>query len=440
VAQELSNRGASVGFVTHGEQAMARRITAAGFQHVDLGRLPGHLESQPQQSWSGEQQSIDACRTIEAIGDTCTALVVDHYGLDARWEQRVHALTSKLVAIDDLANRPHSVDIVTDQNWYGPHTNARYHQLVDSDCVTLLGPRYAILQSDYRRARMTRSAANWPPQSILVQFGGTDPHGETEKVLAALSDGAFSAIDVKVVVGATERVNPRIQELVTARSKTSLHVAVPSVAPFLIDADLAIGASGAATWERLCLGVPAIVATTAPHQSGVTKALAEANLTWWVGLTNTTTPAKYGEQLAHACISERPFLPSVVDGFGAVRLAEAILPTPACELDIRPATTADIASIVGLDGENGSEVPGLLDGPEAWIAETRSMLAWLASSAVTVLVVELAGLPIGYARVSENNLHVATTELVRGRDLTIRVSEKIAAADVLAGKSGPAED
>lgn len=44
-------------------------------------------------------------------------LVVDHYDLDKRWESAMRSSVGRVMAIDDLANRPHDCDLLLDQNW-----------------------------------------------------------------------------------------------------------------------------------------------------------------------------------------------------------------------------------------------------------------------------------------------------------------------------------
>jgi UDP-2,4-diacetamido-2,4,6-trideoxy-beta-L-altropyranose hydrolase len=319
---------------------------------------------------------------------------VDHYGLDARWEASV-AGDRRVLVLDDLANRAHHCSVLCDQNWYGPDTAHRYDGLVGSDCLLLLGPRYAVLQAQYRELIATRPPITWPPARILVSFGGTDPGNETEKAIASLADPRFSHLHVDVVVGSPTRVTDRLVSIVKELPHGELHVAVPSLAPLLARADLAIGASGAGTWERICLGVPAIVATSSPHQSGVTKALAASGLTDWIGLATATDVAAYREALISRMSLPRPTIPRVVDGLGTARLAEALFPTPSEQLELRRATPADTAALAGLEGEYRGVGPSLLDGPATWQSEALRLATAPSDPEAGPLVVELAGVPVG---------------------------------------------
>ena len=52
-------------------------------------------------------------------------------------------------------------------------------------------------------------------------------------------------------------------------------------------ADLAIGAAGVTTWERLCLGLPSLVITVAEHQRPIAERLHEEGLIRWLGDQDT---------------------------------------------------------------------------------------------------------------------------------------------------------
>ena len=49
-------------------------------------------------------------------------LIVDHYGLDARFERKVNVFCKYILVIDDLANRSHNCDFLLDQ---GPLRNKK---------------------------------------------------------------------------------------------------------------------------------------------------------------------------------------------------------------------------------------------------------------------------------------------------------------------------
>ena len=79
-------------------------------------------------AWLGCSQDEDAAQYIELISEagvqSFSWLVVDHYGLDSYWEEKLRAglsvgkLAPRFLAIDDLADRPHRVDLLLDQKFF----------------------------------------------------------------------------------------------------------------------------------------------------------------------------------------------------------------------------------------------------------------------------------------------------------------------------------
>jgi UDP-2,4-diacetamido-2,4,6-trideoxy-beta-L-altropyranose hydrolase len=68
-------------------------------------------------AWLGAGWATDAAQTKVGFGATAVDwLIVDHYALDARWEQALRPLYRKLMVIDDLADWPHDCDLLLDQN------------------------------------------------------------------------------------------------------------------------------------------------------------------------------------------------------------------------------------------------------------------------------------------------------------------------------------
>ena len=107
---------------------------------------------------------------------SCSWIVVDHYGLDARWESQiieglsVSGGSPRLLVLDDLADRTHQADLLLDQNFFGEVTHLRYQNLVPWHCRQLLGPHYALLGPEYAQLHPLV-----PPrtklQRVLVFFG-----------------------------------------------------------------------------------------------------------------------------------------------------------------------------------------------------------------------------------------------------------------------------
>ncbi len=248
-------------------------------------RLPGNLGERilaqgHALAWvEGETWEEDAKASHTALQDAAPWdwLVVDHYGLDARWERAMRTAARKILAIDDLANRPHDCDLLLDQNYY-PDAEGRYEGLVPAYCLKLLGPRYALLRPQFARARETLRERSGEVKRILVCFGGTDPHGATLKALEAIRLLDRPDIAVDVVIGGSNPHREEIEAACRALPQSKLHQDVEDMASLMAAADLFVGAGGSITWERCCLGLPAVVMTSADNQRQAALVLAEAGV------------------------------------------------------------------------------------------------------------------------------------------------------------------
>lgn len=357
VAVELVDRGCAVTVATRTvAPEFVARITDSGAAILPLSANSAKA-TLGREVWEPGVQLEDAKQVVShAPPGGWDAVVVDHYCLSRPWEASLRDHARRVIAIDDLANRPHAAAVLVDQNWYGEQSARRYADLVDPGTIMLLGPRYALLQRAYRQNRTRRGPVRRPPQRVLVNFGGTDAAGQTALALQALKH--FPALDVTAVLGTEAAVTPQVLELIE-ESGARLQVALPHLADVLSSTDLAIGASGTATWERICLDVPALVTTVSAAHSGVTSAFSEAGMLTWLGTAEQVGEAEYREALSEV-IAEGGKQPlEIVDGFGAARVALAAVLPPAGTLTTRRAARHEAPSVVATSLQDG-------EGPATW--------------------------------------------------------------------------
>ena len=399
LADALARNGAHVAFVTNPLPAgAAQRIQDAGFQHLTLpANDDAHSQTSP---WPKPAQIADAAATAELVGRSTDLTIVDHYGLDAAWEEAASSMTRKLVAVDDLADRKHCAAALLDHNWSGAGTAGRYERLTEPGATLLIGPRYALLDRAYAARHWASFERHREPlRTLIISFGGSDPCGETEKVLTALGTIDTEGLAIHVVMGAAMKERRSHLELAARGTSVAFHDALPTLAPLFATADLAIGAGGITTWERICMGVPSLVTTVASNQVPVTKALHEAGAVMWLGDSGNTDPETYRRQIAAALEGEIPKPPPLVDGHGAARAALAILGA-AAPPRLRPATVDDTAVFVGSDTGTCSWRDHYLEGPDVWQVEMARFEADLDASDRMPVVVSSDETPVGAARLS----------------------------------------
>ena len=119
-------------------------------------------------------------------------------------------------------------------------------------------------------------------KNILVFFGGVDPDNCTSLAIQALAGISDEDLHVDVVIGVQHPNREQIQQSCAARGY-ACHVQTERMAQLMAAADLAIGAGGSTTWERMCLGLPAIVVSIADNQTPTNQALMEAGYINFLG-------------------------------------------------------------------------------------------------------------------------------------------------------------
>lgn len=282
-------------------------------------------------AWLGCHWKADAEETLAVLaGQQVDWLIVDHYALDARWEVHLSHVCRNILAIDDLADRPHLCKILLDQTL--GRTNQDYEKLVPVHCLRLIGPRYALLRPEFSAVRDLSLSRRQKPRirQVLVSMGGVDQTDATGRVLDALVKCALPVdCSLVVVMGSKAVWLDSIRRKACAMPwPTSVKVSVQNMAQIMAESDLALGAAGTTAWERCCLGLPTITMVLADNQRDGAAALQKAGAVivqddmtldntlpcLFEDLKNTTTLSDLSASGAR-----------VVDGFGVSRVVEELL-------------------------------------------------------------------------------------------------------------------
>ncbi len=258
--------------------ALAQKLTEFGWRVVvaaspdtfETVRVPDGMEHLVLDSGS-EQQVV----RIGAEVGTADLLIVDHYGLDARFETACRTWAKHVLVIDDLADRPHDCDFLLDQTLGREESD--YGSLVPADCRMLLGPQFALLREEFtmRPADSLSRCERVELKAILVSMGGTDPNDMAAKVVRGILDSGLE-ITVDVVLGATQASPDLLAAAESGGDRVRLMSRVGDMADLMAAADVAIGAGGGTSWERCYMGLPTLLIVTADNQKLIAARLAEA--------------------------------------------------------------------------------------------------------------------------------------------------------------------
>jgi UDP-2,4-diacetamido-2,4,6-trideoxy-beta-L-altropyranose hydrolase len=335
LADELRAQGARCLFIHRAHPGhMADAIRARGHQVIKLPTPPGQRQPTADgdyAQWLGVSAEEDAADTIAALkGQRPDWLIVDHYGLDVIWEQALRLEVGNIGVIDDLANRCHDADLLLDQN-YSAEGAVRYEGLLPNHARRLCGPGYAMLNPAYAEYRQNLPPRTGEVSRVLVFFGGTDPENLTKMALEALSGSSLRHLLVDIVVGPNNPHRASLEELASQRPGTTLHGPRPHLADLMRTADLGIGAGGATTWERCCLGLPSVIIGCAENQLSASQYLAASGVVRYLGFHANTSLEDLSE-----CVYELINRPDqlallsrlsldLVDGLGTARVISFLL-------------------------------------------------------------------------------------------------------------------
>ena len=428
LAESLRGRGARISFVCREHRGNLIELLRQEDMPVKVLPAPTAVNAtfgEDHAAWLGTSQADDAEHTIEALnGEKPDWLVVDHYGLHVEWEQRLQPQVDKLMVIDDLANRRHDCDVLLDQNYFADG-ELRYAGLVPDACKLLLGPRYALLRPEYVAYRKPLRARDGQLRRVLVFFGGTDPQNVTTRALEALSHHELEHLEVDVVVGTNNPNRKHIEQQVLRRPRTTLHHPRQHLADLMAQADLGLGAGGATTWERMCSGLPTLVVSIAENQRPVAEALAAQQLILYLGHESEVSTEAFSSVIAGLVsnIDRLNYLREqnqlMVDGLGAIRIREVMLPTDIAKIQLRAAREEDVN--IYFDWANDSEVRRNSNHPSriSWSTHKEWFAKKLNDSNSYLYVLNAACLPVGQIRFdkegNEARIDYSLDALARGR-------------------------
>lgn len=332
LAHELKNRGAKVTFITRAHKGnLDDKIKLNGFDLISLPmdekQTSRFDSSESYDSWLGADIDDEISQASEVIqGNKVDLLIVDHYSLDEKWESAIRPYVKIIMVIDDLANRKHDCDILLDQT-YGRELED-YLELTPPDCEFLLGAEYALLRPEFFKWReySLKRRINPKLEKVLITMGGVDSDNYTKRILDTLENHQeVQKLSFTVVLGSSAPYLNMIQKMAKSLSlRVKVLNNVSNMAELMARSDLVIGASGATSWERCCLGVPSFVFATASNQNLILKGLEKEKAVYHIkkieDLRDAFEKINTSEMFEMSEAASR-----LVDGRGTARVREKII-------------------------------------------------------------------------------------------------------------------
>ena len=322
LAEAARARGDTAVFATRADAELGQSmLTAANFRY--------HLLD------CDDDWQSDASATAQILDDI-DWIIVDHYGLDVRWEAVFRDEGVRILVLDDLADRRHACDVLVDTG-RSVRDQGVYDGLVPTECRRLLGPRFLCLRREFNATNVNRCVK--AGTDLLVFFGSADGFALTGPTLDALERLALPEdVTIHVVLTAA---TARYDEL-RARGGIVVHQNVTDMAGLLAKMDFVIGAGGISLWERCCMGVPSLTIALNDNQAPGVELAAKSGGTFYLSLDDARNPDLLAAAVARR-ITDHKDWPDIaaagrrlVDGKGAVRVLSMLGP-----VRFRPATAED---------------------------------------------------------------------------------------------------
>lgn len=312
LAGALRDRGAACAFIATPE---VNRLLAA-FAGPDIERLQG----------IGEDAEALVRAGLTAIGDWDASWVVtDHYGVSAAQEGRLRRSAGRLLAIDDL-RRGHDADLILDSNLGRAPADYPGAEVLAGPAYTLIRPAFG----DLRRIALMNRSVQTGVGRVLIAMGLTDLDGITARALRAILP-VLGDRQADVVLGGGAAGLDEVLRLAHGDRRIEVHVDTRAMSALTAAADLAIGAGGSSTWERCCLGLPAVTVVLADNQKANAEALEAAGATLALNAADADFDACLAEQFQALCADDARLkamasaAAGLCDGQGAVRVAARLL-------------------------------------------------------------------------------------------------------------------
>mgnify|MGYP000594875175 CR=1 FL=1 len=245
LSEELRDAGAVVEFVTHDHRGnINKQIKNKGFNVNLLSsqiKLKLSHKLTEYEQYLGITQEVDADKTIQILkSKEVDLLIIDHYALDIKWEERIRPYTRKVMVIDDLANRNHNCDLLLDQNYI--YDKTRYNNILKSRTIKLLGPRYALLRRNFEENKKRHNINFNNIRRVFVFFGGVDLDNLTNVTLQALSQPKLKHLVADVVVGSSYPYKDKLKIEIDKHPNATLYTQIDNIAELMVKSDIAIGA------------------------------------------------------------------------------------------------------------------------------------------------------------------------------------------------------
>lgn len=316
-------------------------------------------------SSSNEPRKQLACnkQSQEMLPDV---LLIDDYAIDRSFESCLFERT-KIIVIDGLYNRPHTCHKLLDITLYPDFSYQQYKKLCNAECKILAGSQYSLTAQRFSPSffvpdhpqcscsghcggyseRVQRNSATHmascicqdaqaqPLPRVFISFGGADPVSAslilTKTILSAR---LYEQYRFTLVAGMSNSDYPEIEKLlqqqlpVAFQNNFILIKQCSDIADLLFRNDLAIGAYGGMTFERVTARIPTLGVVIADNQLNYRETCDEFKFGLSLELEELANAVKVKQALRELMDHAQTFTENcahVYDGHGLEHIAQEVI-------------------------------------------------------------------------------------------------------------------
>jgi UDP-2,4-diacetamido-2,4,6-trideoxy-beta-L-altropyranose hydrolase len=181
-------------------------------------------------------------------------------------KEKISKKTS-VICIDEFGHRNLFADIIIN-----PMIDSYYWNYGESKAQLFCGAKYLILPKELTQYHKKKKAINNDVQKIVITMGGVDPQNYTVGLIGIVAD-YFQDIVINVVVGGGNQHYKEIAEQVKRYNRVYgnkinvvRNIINVDLLELMYQADLVICSGGNTLHEVACIGTPAIVIPSMPHE------------------------------------------------------------------------------------------------------------------------------------------------------------------------------
>ena len=214
----------------------------------------------PAESW------LDRCQfPREILNDPLTEketgpldiIILDIQDTSSAFIKKIKQGKKTVVSFEDCGEGRNHVDLLID-------CNLEEKNSVDMSAQTLFGPDYSVLAPEFEALHAKKRQFNRPIDSVLITFGGTDPHSLTPLL-------ADKLLQIQPNLSMTLLAGPGCKNIPALKDRQSETVklleSTSEMAQTLFDHSAVFCSGGVTLHEAMAVGTPAFVINQVAHQS-----------------------------------------------------------------------------------------------------------------------------------------------------------------------------